>query len=219
MRRILNVLVCLQLMFIYCGPSQKNPADILLLYANYLENNEYEKAYQLMGKSYRDNVPFSDFKIYWEKNNKEKDSFVKLLKYPPIEIEQQALLKYGAGDEIKFIWENNRWLINTNISSFYDQSNPRVALRSFIRAVKNKRYDILLNFIPNTQKEGITSEILRNQWEGQDRDELFELIGVLEENIDSPIESVGDRATMRYYNQYEVHFLFEDSRWKIESWN
>ena len=42
--------------------------------------------------------------------------------------------------------------IATNPLGFYDQSTPKAALRSFIRAYRLERWDIMLRFVPSSYR-------------------------------------------------------------------
>ena len=42
--------------------------------------------------------------------------------------------------------------IASNVVDFYDQSTPRAALRSFVRAMERERYDVVLRMVPNADR-------------------------------------------------------------------
>jgi hypothetical protein len=102
------------------------------------------------------------------------------------------------------------------VGVFYDQSTPRAALRSFIRALEQRRSDVIMRLIPSTEKEGITLKRLEQAWSGKGRDEIERIVNNLNNHLNNPIERVGKRATMPYGEYFSVEFVLEGKRWKIE---
>ena len=79
-----------------------------------------------------------------------------------------------------------------------------------------KRYDVVMRLVPNSDKEGITTERMEQAWAGQERERVERMLNALRENLDAPIEEIGNRATMPYGEHMQVQFVREDSAWKIE---
>jgi hypothetical protein len=127
-----------------------------------------------------------------------------------------ARLRYGLGDEISFVIEDGRWRIDSPVLDFYRQATPRDALRSFVRAIERRRYDVILRFVPAEYRERMSAESLRTLWEGEKRDEIQQLLENLRASLDEPIEEIGDRATMQYMDRFTCRFVREDGLWRIE---
>jgi hypothetical protein len=125
-------------------------------------------------------------------------------------------------DELPLVLENGSWKIASDPLEFYPQDTPSHALRSFVRAVELKRYDVLLRFVPNQWRAEMTEAKIREQFEptqpGQEakRDEVAQMIRLLGANLDNPIDQEGDKARMPYGDRYEVKFIREDGVWKIK---
>ena len=64
-----------------------------------------------------------------------------------------AEFEYGLGDQMRLVQENGRWRVATNPLAFYDQTTPKAALRSFIRAYRLERWDIMLRFVPTQYRD------------------------------------------------------------------
>jgi hypothetical protein len=82
--------------------------------------------------------------------------------------------------------------------------------------MERRRYDVVLRFVPDADLEGMTTERMAEAWSGEGREEIERLLANLRDNLDAPIEIVGDRATMSYGERYAVRFVREDGDWKIE---
>ena len=81
-----------------------------------------------------------------------------------------AELEYGLGDQMRLVEEDGRWRIATNPLAFYDQSTPKAALRSFIRAYRLERWDIMLRFVPNQYREKMDAAKMKAQFTGASKD-------------------------------------------------
>ena len=131
-------------------------------------------------------------------------------------VETEAKLVFGENEVLRWVVENGTWKIASDPTNFYGQSTPAEALRSFVRALESRRYDIVLRFVPAKLADSVTEEKLRREWEGEKREEVTLLLMNLKANLNSPIHQSGNRATMPYGEKYEVRFVREEGVWKVE---
>src|SRR5688572_7467237 len=68
-------------------------------------------------------------------------------------MEVSAEYEYGLGDQMRLVQEGGDWKISSNPLAFYEQSTPQAALRSFIRAFRLERFDVMLRYVPNSYRE------------------------------------------------------------------
>ena len=95
-------------------------------------------------------------------------------------------------------------------------SEPEPLARSLDReAVERRRYDAILNLMPEADKADLTPEILGQNLETQ-REEIERMLALLKTSMDNPIEEVGDRASMPYGERFTARFVKEEDRWKVE---
>ena len=159
---------------------------------------------------------FEDFERYLRDHPEEARDVAALLSRIDGDPEVSATVRYADGQELTLVQEDGRWRISGNPANLYDQSTPRAAVRSFVRAMERRRYDIVLRFVPNASREGMDEERLRESFEGEGREEIERLLASLRANLDNPIEEVGDRATMTYGEGAAVQLILEDGVWKVE---
>jgi len=145
-RNILSLVLLLT--YLDCTNRILSPTDSLLLYADALERKDYHKMYELMSNKYKKRISYKEFLKIIKENPKEVKSLIKLLQYPPEAVIQRTIIEYDSGERLILVLEDGEWKIDSNIFDFYNQSTPLRALYSFVRAIKNKRYNILLRFIP-----------------------------------------------------------------------
>jgi hypothetical protein len=194
----------------------KGPHQTLDRYGLALKNREFSAAYDLMSSSFRGKVSREDYVRMMRDNGPEVNETADRLRGRKGEIEVSAEFDYGLGDTMRLVQEGGQWKIATNPLGFYDQSTPKAALRSFIRAYRLERWDVMLRFVPNAYREKMTVEKMQAQFAGPSRAQMEALVNTLEANVDEPIIERGNDARMSYGDRYTVQFLREDGAWKLK---
>lgn len=197
------------------SPSASDPAAVLREYAGALERGRYDEAYELMSLEYRKRYTRAEFERALKERPDELKQMLAQLRERPRQVDVSAQVGYGEGDALKLSVERGAWRIDSDPLEFYGQRTPGEALRSFVRAIERRRYDVVLRFVPAKWAEAMTAEKLRAQWEGDKKAELERLLKNLKANLGAPIEEDGDNATMPYGENFKVAFVREDGVWKI----
>lgn len=192
------------------------PEATVAAFSSALREGRAGDAYGLMSESYRRRVSQSEFRRYFRDYPAEVQQAARALSRRHGRAEQEAVVEYGEGESLRLVREHGDWRVATDVVDFYDQGTPRAALRSFVRAMERRRYDVVLALIPEADREGMTEERMRETWEGEGREEVERLLANLRASLDDPIEEVGDRATMSYGDRFRVQFVREDGVWRIE---
>lgn len=192
------------------------PQEVLAAYSEAVKAGRFERAYALMSEEYRKEHSKAEFlELMTSKGRQVRDAAARL-GARPTRVRVEASLTYGSSEEMKLVREEGGWRIASDPVDFYSQRTPKEALRSFIRAIENRRYDVVMRFVPARWADSMTVDKLREQWEGPKKKEVGKLLQTLKANLNAPINRSGNRATMPYGDKYEVRFLREDGRWKIE---
>jgi hypothetical protein len=209
--RILFVLALLAA----CGGST-GPTQTLDKYGRALKNHDFGQAYDLMSSSFRSKVSREDYVRMMRDNPREVDETADRLRGKHGSLEVSAEFEYGLGDQMRLVQEGGRWKIANNPLGFYDQSTPKSTLRSFIRAFRLERWDIMLRFVPNQYREKMDAAKMKAQFTGPSKEQMETLMNTLEANVDEPIIERGNDARMSYGDRYEVKFIKEDGVWKLK---
>lgn len=199
-----------------CPGRQASPESSVRAFADALDEGRFEAAYRQLGAAYRMRVPFVEFERHLRQHPEEVRALIGMMAHVAETEEVTARVPFPDGDALELVREDGRWRVVGNAVDFYDQSTPRATLRSFVRAMERRRYDVVLRFVPEADREGMSEEHMGQAWEGDAREEIDRLVANLRANLDRPIEVVGDRATMTYGDSFTVQFLREDDVWKIE---
>ncbi len=198
-----------------CGAPHSGPQRVLTDYSRALERNDFDRAYALMSDDYQAQHSKADFVRMLEENPREVTETASRLRSAQGDLEVSAELKFGLGDRMQLVREGGRWKIASNPVDFYSQRTPREALRSFLRAYSLKRWDVMLRFVPNNYRERMTAETMRNQFEGEHKDDISRMMAMIAANVDEPISDKGTEAQLRY-GDFEVTFIREEMQWKIK---
>ncbi|MFN0251149.1 MAG: hypothetical protein ACKV2T_30015 [Kofleriaceae bacterium] len=194
----------------------KGPSQTLDKYGRALKNHDFSEAYDLMSSSFRGKVSREDYVRMMRDNPREVDETAERLRGRRGSMEVSAEFEYGLGDTMRLVQEGGYWKISTNPLGFYDQTSPKAALRSFIRAYRLERWDVMLRFVPATYREKMDDAKMKQQFTGPSREQMETLINTLEANVDEPIIERGNDARMSYSDRFTVVFVKEDSAWKIK---
>ena len=200
-----------------CSGRGAAPASALDRYAAALRAKNYKAAYDLMSSEFRAKVSREEFVRMLRDNPREVDDTAGRLASRKRRMQVTADLVYGLGDSLRLIEEDGGWRIADNPLAFYDQSTPRAALRSFVRAYRLERWDVMLRFVPKAYAELMDVEKMRGQFTGERKDAMAQLLNALEANVDQSIDEVGPgEARMRYGAGQQVTFVKEDGRWRLK---
>src|SRR5262249_21324708 len=132
------VVICVFSLGVACGPP-KGPSQTLDKYGRALKNHDFGEAYDLMSSGLRSKVSREDYARMMRDNPREVDETADRLRGKHGSLEVSAEFEYGLGDQMRLVQEGGRWRIASNPLGFYDQSTPKGALRSFIRAYRLER--------------------------------------------------------------------------------
>jgi hypothetical protein len=199
------------------GAAADRPLAAVDGYVAALRAKDYGRAYQYMSTRYRRDHSQTEFVKMMTDSPQEVAQTADHLGGGDRKVEVSARFVYDElRDELPLVFEGGSWRIASDPLEFYPQDTPAHTLRSFVRAVELKRYDVLLRFVPNQWRTEMTEAKVREQFEGTKKDDIAQMVRLLTANLDNPIDQDGDRARMPYGDRYEVKFVREDGVWKIK---
>lgn len=109
-----------------------------------------------------------------------------------------------------------------NPLAFYPQASPEQALRSFLRAVERKRWDVLVSFLPRalaapTAGPPYSAEQIRQRFEGPAQADIARQLSALRLHLDEPIQldKSGNEARLPVGENRAARLLFEDGSWRV----
>ena len=211
--------------------SSGGPSDTLRAYASALEDKRVDDAYRMLSDEARRAISLEAFRRMVIENPDDVLEVARALARPAAPPVVTATVTMPNGDELALVLEDGKWRVDAAAVDLYGQATPRQALAGFLRAHERKRYDVLLRYIPDADREGgapgpaagagaetseITAEQLRAAWEGAQREETERVLQALRAALPTAtIEENGDTASMSYGSGGTVSFLRERGLWKI----
>lgn len=198
-----------------CGASA-GPGRTLDAYGRALAEHDYGAAYDLMSDAFRGKVSRDEFVRMMRDNPGEVRATAEQLAARGGEPAVSAELTYGFGDRLRLVYDGGGWRLDENPVAFYGHDTPQVALRSFLRAYRLERWDVMLRYVPSAYRERMDVEKLKAQFTGPSREAMELLMAALEGSAGAEIVERGASARLAYGVASEVRFVREDGAWKIE---
>lgn len=203
-----------------CGPPKAaDPKSVLHAYSRALDEGRAEDAYRMLSEEARRGTSLEAFRRMVRDNPQEVREIAHALARPTSPPVVTATVTTSSGQELELVLENGKWKVEASAIDLYAQDTPRHAIQGFVRAVKRKRYDVVLKYVPDAHKEGLDAAKLKAAWEGHDKEEIEKVISALERALPTAtIEETGDRATMAY-GAGTMQLVRERGLWKIEDFD
>jgi hypothetical protein len=212
----MRLLLALALLLGACGgPSATRPLGAIDAYVKAIESGDYDRAYELMSDRYRKEHTREEFVRLLRESPRDVKETARRLKSGDRQVAVRATYVYDdLRDELVLVEEDGAWRIDVNPLDYYPQDTPKNTLRSFVRAVELKRYDVLVRFVPKAY--GMNEDKIRMEFEGERAQEISDLLTKLRAAGDGPIDVQGDAAVLPYADHAKILFVREDGLWKIE---
>lgn len=202
-----------------CGSAREpaSPREALTEYADALRAGRTKDAYALLSAEARKSLSFEAFERMVKEDPQETRAVADALVRPSEPAAITATVTAPDGHVLQLRYEGGSWHIDRSAVDLYAQDTPEGALASFVRAFENKRWDVLLRFVPDAKKEGLDAQKLKTAFEGEQREEVERLTQALKAALPTAnVELLGDRATMSYGTAGTVELVREHGTWKVE---
>ena len=134
----------------------------------------------------------------------------------PVGARPEAVIPLGDGEVLEGVWTDAGWRLVTDPTRFYGQSTPREALRSFVRASRLERWDVLVRLAPRRYRVGLSAEDLRLAWtEGEQGEALRAARDRLAAGLDGPLRADRDLAVLELSEGNKARLEREGDRWVV----
>ena len=203
-----------------CGGSAgADPDKVLNQYSLAVEAGQAREAYDLLSAESKKSISFEQFQRILKEKPEEARELARSLRRPQVGPPRVTATVTGPDGEssILLVYEQGQWRVDASAIDLYSQRTPEAAVRAFLRAYENKRFDVLLKFVPEDQREGLTPAELKKAWEGEEKADMDRLTGALKASLPTAkVELFGDRATLAFGAGGSVELVREQGAWKIE---
>ena len=133
---------------------QQGPSDTLRAYAQALEDGRVDDAYRLLSDEAKRSLSLDAFRRAVTENPQDAAEIARALARPATDPVVTATVLVPNGDELLLVFEGGRWRIDQSAVDLYSQATPRQAILGFLRAFERRRYDVVLRYVPDAEREG-----------------------------------------------------------------
>jgi hypothetical protein len=200
-----------------CAHRDQGPASTLQAFGAALERGDFRAAYALTSADTQKRIPYEAFAANLGADANQTRALGRRMGGEAARLPMRFEVRLAQGEVVALVREESQWRIEGEVFDPWGQASPRVALRTFMRALDERRYDILLRLAPNRYRGELSADKLRQYWEEERKDERLPLLARLRAAVSAPIVETGDEAHMPYGPEMEARFVREDGRWKIET--
>ncbi|WP_438020016.1 hypothetical protein WMF18_13520 [Sorangium sp. So ce315] len=140
-----------------CGSSyaQQGPSDTLRAYAQALQEGRVDAAYRLLSDEAKRSMSLEAFRRAVRDNPDDALEIARAIARPAADPVVTATVTLPNGEELLLVFEGGRWRLDAAAVDLYGQATPRQALVGFLRAFERRRYDIIMRYVPDAEKEGL----------------------------------------------------------------
>ena len=214
-RRVARAALLVLATTLACAHKPEGPAATLQEFGAALARNDVRGAYALTSADFQKRTSYDAFAAGLGANPADTKAYGKRVGDGAARVAPRVDLQLPQGETVTLVLEAGRWRVDGPAPDPWGQRTPRAALRTFVRALGERRYDIVLRLAPRRHRIDLTADKLRQYWEAHP-DETRGLLTRLQAALAAPIVESGDEAHMPYGPDEEVRFTREDGRWKIE---
>jgi hypothetical protein len=200
-----------------CAHQPEGPAVAAAAFGAALAHGDLRGAYALTSAELQHRLPFAAFAAGIKAGAGEPGALGERLVAEAPRIAPRVEIQLALGEQVPLVLEGGRWRVDAPVYELWGQGTPRAALRTFIRAVDERRYDVLLRLIPDRYRAASTADKLRLYWESGARAEHNRaLLAELRAAVTGPMVESADQAHLPYAADREVRLVREGGEWKIE---
>ncbi len=218
-RAVVGLATAALLLPLGCGAGSQNlgPKQVLRRYGEALAAGRVGDAHRLLSAEARQRVSREEFERMVAENPQEMRDIASDLMRSSVEAEVRATAVAADGSRLELVLEGGQWKVEGSALDLYAQHTPRAALESFVRAFNNRRFDVLMSFVPDAQRKDLDEKQLEAAWEGEQREQMQKITQALEASLPAlRVELAGRRATVGYGAGATVEMINEGGNWKIE---
>ena len=210
-----SLVIALAVAALACAHKPEGPAATLQDFGAALARGDTRGAYALTSADFQKRTSYDAFAAGLGANPADTSALGKRIGEQAARVAPRVDIQLPQGDTVTLVLEGGRWRVDGPTPEPWGQRTPRAALRTFVRALAERRYDIVLRLVPRRHRADLTADKLRQYWEAH-QDETKAMLSRLQAALAAPIVESSDEAHMPYGPEHEVVFVREDGIWRIE---
>jgi len=198
-----------------CAHQPEGPGTTLQAFGASLARGDLRGAYALTSTDFQKRTPYETFAGGFGTNGNDTKDLGRRLSEQAAHVALRVDVQLAQGETLSLVLESGRWRVDGPAPEPWGQRTPRAALRTFVRAMGERRYDIVLRLVPRRHRAELNTDKLKQYWEAHP-EETKAMLARLQAALAAPIVESGDEAHMPYGSELEMVFVREDGVWRIE---
>ncbi|MFZ5891324.1 MAG: hypothetical protein ACOY0T_09760 [Myxococcota bacterium] len=199
------------------GGASAEPDRTLQAYSRALEAGRAQDAYDLLSSDAKKTIPFEAFQRMLKENPEEVKELARALRRPAQPPQVTASVTPPGGPTLLLVYEDGQWRIDASSIDLYSQATPERAIAGFVRAYENRRFDVLMRFVPDAQKKDLTPAALEKAWTSEQKEDVEHMMQALRAALPTArFEVLGERATLAFGATGMLELVREHGAWKVE---
>ncbi len=199
-----------------CAHAPPSPGDALAAFGAALARGDLRAAYALTSRDLQRRMPFEAFAAGFRGAGAEAPALGQRLQAEAPRVPPRVEVELATGERVPLVFEGGGWRVDGPVYEAWGQETPRAAVRTFVRALDARRYDVLLRLVPDRERGALTAEGLRAFWEGRDAEAHRQLLVKVRAALATPLVESGDEARLPLGGDGEVRLAREAGGWKVE---
>ena len=199
-----------------CAHAPPEPGEALAAFGAAMARGDLRGAYAMTSAELQQRLPFEAFAAGFQGPGAEPAALGQRLAREAERVPPRLEVELAAGERVPLVFERGAWRVDGPVYTAWGQQTPRAAVRTFVRAVDARRYDVLLRLVPDRERGGLTADQLRAFWEGRDADAHRRLLLKVRAALAAPLVESGDEAHLPLAGDGEVRLTRESAGWTIE---
>jgi len=209
-------LVAVALTAASCAHAPRGPGEALAAFGAALARGDLRGAYALTSADLQRRLPFEAFAAGFQGPSADPATLGQRIAAEATRVPPRVEVALQTGEPVPLVFEGGQWRVDGPVYEAWGQETPRAAIRTFVRAIDARRYDVLLRLVPDRERGALTAERLRSFWETVDVATHRRLLVELRAALAAPLVEAGDEAHLPLAGGGEVRLAREASGWKIE---
>lgn len=214
--RLLAVGLVFALGLAACAHRPEEPATAVASFGAALARGDLRGAYQLTSAGFQRRMPYEAFAASLTAAGGEPATLGQRMMAEAGAVAPRVDVTLQLGEQVPLVLEDGRWRVDGPVYEAWGQGTPRAAVRSFIRALDARRYDIVLRLVPDRYRAGLSAERLRTFWEGENAPGHQAILARLRAAAQAPLTETGDEARLLLGPDRALTLVREGGLWKIE---
>lgn len=199
-----------------CAHGPPSPGDALAAFGAALARGDLRAAYALTSDDLQRRIPFEAFAAGFQGAGADVPALGQRIQVEAPRFAPRVEVQLATGERVPLVFERGGWRVDGPVYEAWGQETPRAAVRTFVRALDARRYDVLLRLVPDRDRGPLTAEGLRAFWEAHDADRHRQLLVKVRAALAAPLVESGDEAHLPLAGDGEVRLVREPGGWKIE---